>query len=256
VSKQRRPGRILAVGAATFLALAPMAAAHVTVDPGEATKGGYAALAFRVPNERDDAGTTSLEVTIPEETPISSVRVRPTPGWTHEVEIRQLDEPLEVHGREVTEVVGKITWTGGTINPGEYEEFNVSAGPLPEDVDEIVFPSIQTYEGGEVVRWIEEGEDVERPAPVLTLVDAEDEAGSGDSDEGEGDEGGAAADGEAAGVSVSNTASQDDVDSATTLATVGIVVGVLGLLAGGVAILRSRKAGDTRRNSATGGNTP
>ena len=43
-------------------------------------------------------------------------------------------------------------------------------------------------------------------------------------------------------MSVTNTASQDDVDSANTLATVGIVVGVLGLLAGGFAIFRSRRS--------------
>jgi hypothetical protein len=43
-------------------------------------------------------------------------------------------------------------------------------------------------------------------------------------------------------VSVANTAGQDDVDSATTLATVGIVVGVLGLLAGAFGIFRSRRS--------------
>ena len=238
----RRLGRILAVGAATLVALAPMAAAHVTVNPGEATKGGFAALAFRVPNERPDSGTTSLEVNIPEDTPIASISVKPTPGWTYTVERRTLAEPIDMHGREVTEVVSKITWTGGTINPGEFQEFEISAGPLPEDVDQILFPSIQTYASGEVVRWIDEplesGEEPEHPAPLLTLVDAEDEHGDDAAAEDE-----AAAEGEAAsGVSVANTASQDDVDSANTLATVGIIVGVLGLLAGAFAIFRSRRS--------------
>ena len=99
MSNRRRVGRILAVGAAALVALAPMAAAHVTVNPGEAAKGGYAALAFRVPNERPDSGTTTVEVNIPEETPIASISVRPTPGWTYTVERRQLPEPLDLHGR-------------------------------------------------------------------------------------------------------------------------------------------------------------
>ena len=237
----RRLGRVLAVGAVTLVALAPMAAAHVTVNPGEASKGGYAALAFRVPNERPDSGTTSLEVNIPEDTPIASISVKPTPGWTYTVERRELPEPLDLHGREVTEVVSKITWTGGTINPGEFQEFEISAGPLPEDVDQILFPTIQTYASGEVVRWIDEpvegGEEPERPAPLLTLVDGEDEHGGAPAE----DE--AAAEGEAAGgMTVANTASQDDVDSANTLATVGIVIGVLGLLAATFAIFRSRKS--------------
>ena len=158
-----------------------MAAAHVTVNPGEATKGGFAALAFRVPNERPDSGTTSLEVNIPEDTPIASISVKPTPGWTYAVERRTAGRALDMHGRQVTEVVSKITWTGGTINPGEFQEFEISAGPLPEDVDQILFPTIQTYASGEVVRWIDEplesGEEPEHPAPLLTLVDGEDEHG-------------------------------------------------------------------------------
>ena len=94
------------------------------------------------------------------------------------------------------------------------------------------------------MRWIDEplesGEEPEHPAPLLTLVDGGDEHG----DETVAEEETAAGNGEAAsGVSVSNTASQDDVDSANTLATVGIVSGVLGLLAGGFAIFRSRRAG-------------
>lgn len=237
--KNRRVTRALAVAAVAFVALAPMAGAHVTVNPKEAVKGGYAGLAFRVPNERDDSGTTSLEVNMPEDTPITSVRVKPLPGWTYEVEMRTLDEPIERHGSEVTEVVSKITWTGGTINPGEYEDFEVSAGPLPEDADQILFPAIQTYASGEVVRWIDEPapegeEEPERPAPVLTLVDAEDEGGSDSA---------ASADGESAGgLSVENTASQDDVDSANTLATVGVVVGIIGLLVAVFAVIKGRRA--------------
>jgi hypothetical protein len=67
------------------------------------------------------------------------------------------------------------------IQPGEFDEFEVSVGPLPEDADQILFPSLQTYQSGEVVRWIDEplesGEEPEHPAPLLTLVAAEDEHG-------------------------------------------------------------------------------
>lgn len=238
--KNRLVTRAMAVAAVAFVALAPMASAHVTVNPREATKGGYAVLAFRVPNERDDAGTTKLEVNLPEDHPITSVRVRPTPGWTYEVERRTLDEPIDSHGREITEVVSKITWTGGTINPGEFEDFEVSAGPLPEDADLLLFPTIQTYEGGEEVRWIDEPapegeEEPERPAPALTLVDAEDEGG--------GDAAATSADGESAsGLTVENVASQDDVDSANTLAAVGIAVGVIGLVVAVFSLVRGRRA--------------
>jgi Domain of unkown function (DUF1775) len=110
------------------------------------------------------------------------------------------------------------------IQPGQFDEFEVSVGPLPDDADQILFPTLQTYQGGEVVRWIDEplpsGEEPEHPAPALTLVDADGEHG------GSGDEGEATADGEQAAnsarVTVENAATQDDVDSANLLGIIGI----------------------------------
>jgi uncharacterized protein YcnI len=239
----RRLTRALIVAGLALVVAAPMADAHVTVNPGEAPKGGFAKLAFRVPNERDDAGTTMLEVNFPEDQPIANVSVRPQQGWTYQVERRQLDEPVDNHGTEITEVVSTITWTGGVIQPGEFDEFEVSVGPLPTDADQILFPSIQTYETGDPVRWIDEpleGEEPEHPAPLLTLVDPEDEGG-GDS----GDAAEPASDGEQAadsGVTVENAATEDDVDSANTLGIIGIAVGALGLLTGGFALFRRRSA--------------
>jgi periplasmic copper chaperone A len=242
----RRLARALVVAGIALVIAAPLAGAHVTVNPGEAPKGGFAKLAFRVPNERPDSGTTALEVNFPEDHPIANVSVRPKQGWTYQVETRQLDEPIDNHGEELTEVVSKITWTGGVIQPGEFDEFEVSVGPLPEDTDQILFPTLQTYQSGPdpVVRWIDEplpgGEEPEHPAPLLTLVDAEDEHG------GSGDEGETTANGDQAaeggGVTVENAATQDDVDSANLLGIIGIVVGALGLLVGGVALFRRRRA--------------
>lgn len=237
--RHRALTRALAVAAVALVAVAPMAAAHVTVNPGEAEKGGFARLTFRVPNERDDATTTTVEVNFPEEAPFTSVRVKPKTGWTYTMERRTLDEPLDNHGEMVTEVVSKITWTGGTIGTTEFEEFDVSVGRMPEEGDFLLFPSIQTYSSGEVVRWIDEpvegGEEPERPAPLLTLVDPPDE---GEDAAAPADDG--AADGEQA-AGVTNAASQDDVDSANTLATVGLIVGALGLLAAIFAIMRGRR---------------
>jgi uncharacterized protein YcnI len=236
--RHRRITGVAVAAAVALLVAAPMAAAHVTVNPREAPKGGYAALSFRVPTERDDASTTRLEVNFPLDTPIASVRVQPHPGWEYRIERTELDEPVDLHGEEITEVVSKITWTGGEIGPTEFDEFGVSVGPLPSDVDQILFPAIQTYDSGEVVRWIDEPaadgeEEPENPAPALTLVEPEEEGG-GSSASGSGDEA-------ASGLTVENTATQDDVDGASTMGIVGIVVGVLGLLVGGFALLRTRR---------------
>ena len=239
--RHRRITGVAAAAAVALVVAAPMAAAHVTVNPGEAPKGGYAALTFRVPTERDDANTTRVEVNFPTDTPIANVRVQPHPGWQYRIERTRLDEPIDNHGEEISEVVSKITWTGGEIGPTEYDEFGVSVGPLPTDVDQILFPAIQTYDSGEVVRWIDEPaadgeEEPENPAPALTLVDEEEDGGTpaSASASGSGDEA-------ASGLTVENAATQDDVDGASTMGIVGIVVGVLGLLVGGFALMRTRR---------------
>ncbi|GHJ42914.1 hypothetical protein Cs7R123_02560 [Catellatospora sp. TT07R-123] len=172
---RRRAGVVTAVVAAVVALAAGSAAAHVTVNPKEAVVGGYAKLTFRVPNEKPDASTVKLEVALPEDAPFASVSVKPVAGWTTTVEKRKLAVPIKNHDSEITEAVSKITWTAdaaSAIKPGQFQEFDVSVGPVP-DVAQVVFKALQTYSDGEVVRWIEEakpGEEVEHPAPVLKVL--------------------------------------------------------------------------------------
>lgn len=170
----------LSVGIVLLMAAGP-AAAHVGVNPKSAEAGSWAKLTFRVPTERPDAATTKVEVVLPADQPVTALSVRPVPGWTVKAEKRTLSKPLTHGDKTIDEVVSRIVWSGGEINPGEFQEFDVSLGPLPEDGDRMVFKALQTYDSGEVVRWIEvpgkDGEEPERPAPVLTLTPAADEAG-------------------------------------------------------------------------------
>jgi len=190
----------------------------------------------RVPNERDDSGTNSVVVEFPADHPIPSVSVKPVPGWTALVETAPLAEPVGGEDEEITEAVSRITWTGGPIQPGQFEEFPISMGPLPDDIDELVLPAIQTYESGEVVRWIEEtppsGEEPEHPAPVLTLTAGGDEHGGGAEEEPE--------NGESESASDADDADSDD-DDGNTLAVVALVVGALGLVTGAVALVQARR---------------
>ncbi|GAA3227333.1 hypothetical protein GCM10020256_38620 [Streptomyces thermocoprophilus] len=169
VSRLAVPG---ALAATAVLALSSPALAHVSVQPeGTAAKGGYAVVDFKVPNERDNASTTKLEVNFPTDHPLTSVMPEPIDGWQIAVTKSKLAKPLEVHGEKVTEAVSKVTWTAtdGGVRPGFFQKFPVSVGKLPEDTDQLVFKAIQTYDNKEVVRWIEvpqEGQDEpDNPAP-------------------------------------------------------------------------------------------
>ncbi len=177
----KAPRRLIvtAVAAAGLLTLplAGTAAAHVTVQAPGAAQGGYTKLVFRAPTEKEVA-TTKVEIAFPLDQPIASVRVKPQLGWTYKMTKGAPAVPFEANGSPVTEVVHRITWTAtdGGIGPDEFEEFEVSAGPMP-NTEQLAFKTLQTYSDGEVVRWIEEqapgAEEPEHPAPLLKLAPPE-----------------------------------------------------------------------------------
>ncbi|MFJ7997110.1 YcnI family protein [Streptomyces sp. NPDC096310] len=222
--------------------LAGPASAHVSVQPqGEAAKGGYAVINFKVPNERDDASTTKVEVNFPADHPLASVMPQPVPGWKASVAKEKLAKPLTMHGNTITEAVSKVTWTsdGGKIGPGEFQQFPLSVGQLPENTDQLVFKTLQTYDNKEVVRWIEEtkegAEEPESPAPVLKLTaatgDGHGAAGSDDSASDTADKAAATTGDQRNGTT--ETASADSSDTtARVLGVVGIVVGAAGVAFG------------------------
>lgn len=179
-----RRGSPIAVSSALLLLLAAApAAAHVSVNPKVAEPGSYAKLTFRVPNERPDSATVQLQVALPKEQPLKSVSVKPVPGWKTTIE-RSASGTPPAGGGEAASIVSSITWSGGAIRPGEFQEFDVSVGPLPESGEQMVFKAIQTYDNGEVVRWIDVAEEgsaakPEHPAPVLKLAASQQAASAG-----------------------------------------------------------------------------
>ena len=170
--------RTAAAAVAAALALPATASAHVTLQPSTAPADGFTRLDVRVPNERDDAGTVKVDVQLPPG--FAFVSYEPRPGWKVTVKREKLDEPIEVEGGfEVDEGVSQITWSGGLIGPGEFVDFGLSLRmPKGEAGEKLTFKALQTYEDGEVVRWIGP-EDADEPAPVVTLTAADSGGGHG-----------------------------------------------------------------------------
>ena len=226
---------ILAALAAVLVA-AP-AAAHVTVQPATQPAASFTRIDVRVPNERDDEGTVKVDVEFPDG--IAFASYEPVAGWDVKVTTEKATTPIDVHGEEITEQVKQITWTGdgkdGIIPPGAFQDFGVSLRTPDAEGETLTFPALQTYEGGDVVRWIGSA-DSEEPAPTVTLTAAEEEHGAEPTAEDEPEDTEHA---EAPDVTVNDD--DDDDGGSDGLAIAALVVGGLGLLTGGVALSRSRK---------------
>jgi uncharacterized protein YcnI len=202
---------LLAVGAG-------VASAHVTVSSTDAAPGGFGKVTFRVPNESDAASTVDLRIQVPTDTPLTSLRAQPVPGWTVTLTTSQLPEPqVDDDGAQVTQAVSVVEYradAGGGIAPGQFQEFALSGGPFPE-ADALTFNVVQGYSDGTETAWIEPtvaGQaEPEHPAPVLSLS-------------------GAAADTHGGTAAGTTTTAADDGGNGTAVAA--LVVGIAGLLAG------------------------
>ena len=231
----RRVGTVTALTAGGLLAAAGIASAHVTVHPESYAKGATdGVLTFRVPNEEDTASTTKVQVFLPTDHPVLGVLVSPPQnGWTAKVTNSKLKTPVKTDDGTITDAVSEITWTGGKIGAGQYQDFNVAFGQLPDDTDQLAFKTLQTYSDGKTVRWIDVAQsgadEPENPAPVLKLT-------------AKGAEQGGAAAASASPAKTTAAASSDSDSTARGLGVGGLAVGVLGLAAAAFALVRNRSA--------------
>ena len=161
------------VGVFVFV-LAWPASAHVSVTSPNAKAGAEAVLTFSVPTESDKASTTKVAVQLP---PFAAVSVLPKAGWRIATHTTTLAKPLVTDdGDKVTKAVTEVEWTAlstsSAIAPGQFEQFTVEAGPLPE-VASLAFGIVQTYSDKTVVRWNQvaaPGSDAEPDHPKAVLM--------------------------------------------------------------------------------------
>ncbi|PKH43412.1 Uncharacterized protein YcnI [Nocardioides alpinus] len=237
-----------AATAAIALSLVAPASAHVGATVSDASAGAYTIATFSVPHGCEASPTTKIEIQIPE----SVLSVTPTrnPYYDLEATIEQLDEPLtDGHGNEVTERTSSIVYTADTPLPdGQRDTFELSF-QVPDAAGEtLAFPTIQTCEKGstdwtQVAAEGQDADELESPAPSFEILPASGEGGHGDeaeeSAEQTSEESTDAGSGSAPATEDAAAAPAED-DSSAALGWVGLGAGLLGLLAGGIALARTR----------------
>ncbi len=223
--------RLLFCIALIAMAVPAAAVAHVTLQPGEWEPGAFATVVVRVPNERDDAETTTVTVQFPETIP--EARFKPHPTCEREVQREELAEPIE----DLTERIVSVTWTCDPAIPDRRVRRvrdQLPACPrTPQPGDEILFPAVQTYSSGEEVGWVDPDPEADTPAPRLVVVEPEEEEAAAAP---------APTTTEAVDETTAAPAVGTDDDDDDSLATVAIIFGIAGLVAGlaalGVALFR------------------
>jgi uncharacterized protein YcnI len=221
-----RTALVTAVAVLTVLgATAAAAQAHVTVQPSQAPAGGFARLDVRVPSEDDVKPTTKIEVQMPPG--FADASYEPVPGWRTTISTHKLAKPIKAaDGDMLTEELSTITWTATAagLRPGQFQDFGLSLGLPDRPVGtKLTFKALQTYRGGTVVRWIG-APGSERPAPQVPLVAGDAWGGHGAT----------------SAASAASTPAGDDGGDGNGLAIAALIVGALGLLAGGTALVRAR----------------
>ena len=162
--------RVITLVAATAaaLALAGTAFAHVTVHPNALPSGGFTSIVVRVPNERDKAATTKVDVKFP--SGFIFLSYQPLPGWKTKVIYRKLAKPVKVFGETFTQEVDRVVWSGGRLAAGQFIEYPLSvAMPSAASGTVLTFKALQTYSNGEVVRWIG-APSADEPAPQVLVT--------------------------------------------------------------------------------------
>ena len=155
------------------LCAAPLAHAHVTIDPPSAPAGAYQRLAFRIGHGCEGSATTGITVQIPDG--VIGAKPSPKPGWTLSVTQAALATPVQAHGKTITTAVHEISWRGGPLPDAWYDEF-VMQVKLPASPGRYAFKVRQQCEKGRT-DWFEvpapgahADADLHAPAPVLEVL--------------------------------------------------------------------------------------
>ncbi len=133
----RRAGLVAAFTTAGVLAAAGVAFAHVT-DPAQDLRQGSHGRCSHLPRPQRGGHRQHHEgAGLPADGPPGPRRARhPSGGLDGAGDDHEAQDPVKTDDGTITEAVSEVTWTGGRIRHGQYQDFNVAFGQLPDDTDQ------------------------------------------------------------------------------------------------------------------------
>jgi uncharacterized protein YcnI len=143
--------RTLVAAVAIALVTAAPAFAHAELSPPIALAKTLQLFTLAVPTEKENARTTTVELTLPADFSIDSFV--PASGWHRQV---------EQTGSGENAVIQKVTWTGGSVPTDEDSVFQFLA--TASSAKTYSFAVRQTYSDGSIVDW-SGPESSDTPAP-------------------------------------------------------------------------------------------
>ncbi len=229
---------LLAAGA---LVVPAGAQAHISLHPNTIPAGAFATLDVRVPGEQEGAHVTKVDVLFQQG--FVGVDYENVPGWSAKVIETKLATPITEDGETIDTDVSQVvwTWTGplGRVDNGQFINFPLSLA-IPADAagNALEFRTVQSYSNGQIVHWIDPSLTAEHPAPRINVT-----AKGGVIEDVAGDEAGPAAGQSVAPAAVAparaSVASSGGASKGLGLAA--LIVGALGLIAGLLALLATRR---------------
>jgi uncharacterized protein YcnI len=159
-------------------ALCLPASAHVTLEYGVANANTYYKANFKIGHGCGASATRQVVVQIP--AGVQGAKPMPKAGWVIDIERTQLAQPYKDHGRTVTEVVSRITWTAKTeadaLPNNFYDEFALQA-KLGMPAGLVYWPVSQVCQEGRL-DWTQtpkagqKPSDLQFPAALLEVLPA------------------------------------------------------------------------------------
>jgi uncharacterized protein YcnI len=162
----KTPGFVILV----LLSVVVPVQAHVALEHKSAVAGSYYKAIFMVGHGCDGSPTTGINIEMPEA--MAVVKPMPKPGWKLTAQSVSAPAGMLLHGRAVGEVVSRVSWQGGPLADGHYDEFVVLL-QLPKRDGRLYFKVIQHCADGRN-EWVEvpvagQTGRLKMPAAVLEL---------------------------------------------------------------------------------------